>query len=165
MPSVRNQAAIALQLVSTVEILQARLIEVDRLVFGRSELAAPERSALYDLLRTGAATVPDLARQRGLSRQRMQQRIDALEAEALVESISNPRSRRSPLWRLSPRGKRRVLALLRREIAVYAALPRAPSRTRLEAANGALLQFHVALSEWLENQRRSARAGSRSRSR
>nr|MBA3895819.1 MarR family transcriptional regulator [Sphingomonadaceae bacterium] len=48
--------------------------------------------------------VPEIARMRPVSRQRMQRLADELAAEGLVTFIDNPKHRRSKLVRLTPEG-------------------------------------------------------------
>src|SRR3712207_3289158 len=52
----------------------------------------------------GPLTVPQIARMRPTSRQRMQRLADELVAEGLVEFVDNPKHRRSKLVRLTPKG-------------------------------------------------------------
>jgi DNA-binding MarR family transcriptional regulator len=52
----------------------------------------------------GPLTVPEIAKMRPTSRQRMQRLADELAAEGLVEFIDNPRHRRSKLVRLTRKG-------------------------------------------------------------
>lgn len=52
----------------------------------------------------GPLTVPEIARMRPTSRQRMQRLADELAAERLVEFVDNPRHRRSKLVRLTRKG-------------------------------------------------------------
>ena len=52
----------------------------------------------------GPLTVPQIAKIRPVSRQRMQRLADELAAEGLVEFIGNPRHRRSKLVRLTLKG-------------------------------------------------------------
>ncbi len=52
----------------------------------------------------GPLTVPQIARMRPTSRQRMQRLANELAAEGLVEFIDNPKHRRSKLVRLTPEG-------------------------------------------------------------
>ena len=54
----------------------------------------------------GPLTVPEIARLRPTSRQRMQRLADELAAEGLVEFIDNPKHRRSKLVRLTRKGVR-----------------------------------------------------------
>ena len=55
----------------------------------------------------GPLTVPQIARMRPTSRQRMQRLADELAAEGLVKFIDNPRHRRSKLVQLTPKGDAR----------------------------------------------------------
>lgn len=59
----------------------------------------------------GPLTVPQIARMRPTSRQRMQRLADELAAGGLVEFIDNPRHRRSKLVRLTRKGTARYHAL------------------------------------------------------
>src|SRR5262247_4531121 len=52
----------------------------------------------------GPLTVPQIARMRPTSRQRMQRLADELTAEGLVKFIDNPKHRRSKLVQLTPKG-------------------------------------------------------------
>jgi DNA-binding MarR family transcriptional regulator len=52
----------------------------------------------------GPLTVPQIAKMRPTSRQRMQRLADELAAEGLVEFVDNPRHRRSMLVRLTRKG-------------------------------------------------------------
>jgi DNA-binding MarR family transcriptional regulator len=59
----------------------------------------------------GPLTVPQIAKMRPVSRQRMQRLADELAAEGLVEFIDNPRHRRSKLVRRTVKGKARYREL------------------------------------------------------
>ena len=59
----------------------------------------------------GPLTVPQIAKMRPTSRQRMQRLADELAAEGLVEFIDNPRHRRSKLVRLTTKGRTRYRLL------------------------------------------------------
>ena len=59
----------------------------------------------------GPLTVPQIAKMRPTSRQRMQRLADELAAEGLVEFIENPRHRRSKLVRLTRKGHARYREL------------------------------------------------------
>src|SRR5829696_29582 len=59
----------------------------------------------------GPLTVPQIARMRPTSRQRMQRLADELAAARLVEFIDNPKHRRSKRVRLTPKGLSRYGAL------------------------------------------------------
>lgn len=53
----------------------------------------------------GPLTVPQIAKMRPTSRQRMQRLADELAADGIVEFIENPKHKRSKLVRLTPKGK------------------------------------------------------------
>jgi DNA-binding MarR family transcriptional regulator len=62
---------------------------------------------LRSLALLGPLTVPQIARMRPTSRQRMQRLADELAAEGIVEFIDNPKHRRSKLVRLTRKGHAR----------------------------------------------------------
>jgi DNA-binding MarR family transcriptional regulator len=66
----------------------------------------------------GPLTVPQIAKMRPTSRQRMQRLADELAAEGLVEFIDNPRHRRSKLVRLTSKGNARYRELNARFLAI-----------------------------------------------
>src|SRR4029434_5770482 len=59
----------------------------------------------------GPLTVPQIAQMRPTSRQRMQRLADELAADGLVESIDNPKHRRSKLLQLTAKGEARYREL------------------------------------------------------
>src|SRR5215469_7564049 len=66
---------------------------------------------LRSLALLGPLTVPEIARMRPTSRQRMQRLADELAAAGLVAFTDNPRHRRSKLVRLTRKGDRRYRRL------------------------------------------------------
>src|SRR5215472_16710847 len=66
---------------------------------------------MRSLALSGPLTVPQIAKMRPVSRQRMQRLADELAAEGFVEFIGNPRHRRSKLVQLTPRGDARYREL------------------------------------------------------
>src|SRR5215210_2608186 len=60
---------------------------------------------LRSLALLGALTVPQIARMRPTSRQRMQRLADELDAEGLVQFVDNPKHRRSKLVELTREGE------------------------------------------------------------
>jgi DNA-binding MarR family transcriptional regulator len=90
------------------------LVEVFRvnglLLAAGDELARPAglTSARWQVLGVvdhGPATVAQVARTMGLTRQSVQQTADALVRDALVELVPNPAHRRAKLMRLTPAGR------------------------------------------------------------
>src|SRR5262245_57681622 len=66
---------------------------------------------LRSLALLGPLTVPQIARMRPTSRQRMQPLADELAADGLVKFIDNPKHRRSKLVQLTPKGEARYREL------------------------------------------------------
>jgi DNA-binding MarR family transcriptional regulator len=70
----------------------------------------------------GPLTVPQIARMRPTSRQRMQRLADELGAEGLVEFIDNPKHRRSMLVRLTRDGEARYQELNTRFLSIASSM-------------------------------------------
>jgi len=68
-------------------------------------VTAATRGVLDALLLGGAATVPRIARERGASRQHVQQLVNALLERDLVERHRNPNHKRSLLIALTDKGR------------------------------------------------------------
>jgi DNA-binding MarR family transcriptional regulator len=78
--------------------------------------------------------VPELARERPVSRQHIQTLVNALLAAGLVETRPNPEHRRSPLLSLSEEGRRRLKQLQDRETRLLAQTAPSVSPVELAAA-------------------------------
>lgn len=74
-----------------------------------------KRSLLMSLHREGPSTVPDLARERLVSRQIIQTQINLLMEEGLVIRQANPRHKRSKQMILTKKGEKLVDKMLSRE--------------------------------------------------
>lgn len=77
-----------------------------------------KRSLLISLHRDGPTPVPELARERLVSRQIIQTQINLLQEEGLVEPRSNPRHKRSKCMALTRKGRDVVERMLARESAL-----------------------------------------------
>jgi DNA-binding MarR family transcriptional regulator len=77
---------------------------------------------MRSLALTGPLTVPQIAKMRPVSRQRMQRLADELAAEGLVEFIDNPQHRRSKLVRLTVKGNARYQELSARLLEIASAM-------------------------------------------
>ena len=85
-------------------------------------------------LAAGPRTVPDLARERTVSRQHIQTVVNELTAAGIAAALSNPAHRRSPLIGLTDEGRRRLKTLQDREAALLARIAPAVSSAELAAA-------------------------------
>lgn len=77
---------------------------------------------LRTLVLLGPLSVPQIARMRPTSRQRMQRLADELAAEGLVEFIDNPKHRRSKLVQLTAMGDARYRELNARLLSIASAI-------------------------------------------
>ncbi|MBV8839221.1 MAG: MarR family transcriptional regulator [Alphaproteobacteria bacterium] len=89
----------------------------------------------------GPLTVPEIARMRPTSRQRMQRLADELAAEGLVEFIDNPRHRRSKLVRLTRKGNARYRALNATLLAIASRMGRDLSEAEIRKSTKTVRQL------------------------
>jgi DNA-binding MarR family transcriptional regulator len=89
---------------------------------------------MRSLARLGPLTVPQIARMRPTSRQRMQRLADELAAEGLVSFIENPKHRRSKLVRLTHKGDARYRELNARFLAIASTMGVALSEADIRRA-------------------------------
>lgn len=69
-------------------------------------LTAADRAVLEFLYPDERLTVPDIARRYRVTRQHVQVTVNKLLDDGLLQSLDNPRHKRSPLLHLSQRGKK-----------------------------------------------------------
>ena len=89
--------------------------QADCLLHGTQETTEAERGPLFALFADGPMSVPALARARSVTRQRIQQIMNSLVEVGFVERRANPASEKSPLYGVSARGRKKVLAMLGKE--------------------------------------------------
>jgi len=102
-------------LINETALLFHRLKIVAEEVHHQGEMSGALRSLLRSLDTHGAQTVPQMARDRSVSRQHIQTLINQLAEAGYVEFVENPAHKRSPFVHLTPRGKKTVGAMGRRE--------------------------------------------------
>jgi DNA-binding MarR family transcriptional regulator len=102
-------------LINETSLLFHRLKIVADEVHQQGEMSGGLRSILRNLDKHGEQTVPQMARDRSVSRQHVQTLINQLAEAGYVEFIENPAHKRSAFARLTPLGKKTVDAMNRRE--------------------------------------------------
>jgi DNA-binding MarR family transcriptional regulator len=101
-------------------------------------------------------TVPQIARQMGLTRQSVHATVKRLIADGLVELEPNVDHRRSQLVRMTELGERRYAAIDRRQIEWVNRLARGIDRAELETTRRVLEELGARLRVEVEAERRSA---------
>lgn len=118
-------------------------------------LTASTRGILDALLLGGAATVPRIARERGASRQHVQQLVDALLERDLVEQHGNPNHKRSSLIALTDKGRALVENMRAEERNAIGRIQAGVSDHAIEEAQLVLAAWRTALRH--DTERRAAR--------
>lgn len=102
-------------LINETSALFHRLKLVADEVHHHGEMTGGLRSILRSLNKVGELTVPQIARERAVSRQHVQMLVNQLADKGYVEFIENPAHKRSAFIRLTPQGKKAVETMDRRE--------------------------------------------------
>ncbi len=118
-------------------------------------LTAATRGILDALLLGGEATVPRIARERGASRQHVQQLVDALLERDLVERHGNPNHKRSSLIALTDKGRALVENMRAEERNAIGRIQAGVSDHAIEEAELVLAAWRTALQH--DTERRAAR--------
>ncbi len=118
-------------LVGEVYRLYYSLRRVEAELHGGGDTTEAQRGVLFDLFAVGQATVPALARERGLSRQRLQQIMNPLLERGLTVALPNPAHETSPLYTMTPAGRRTVRVMLRREQRFMKGIPSTPGTRQI----------------------------------
>ncbi len=103
------------ELINEVRLLYQSLVQVTGALHQDSPVSVGMRAVLEFLDRQGATTVPDIARARRVTRQRIQSLVNPLIDLDLVTPVDNPASQRSPLIKLTKKGAKTILEMRRKE--------------------------------------------------
>lgn len=114
-------------------------------IHGHSEISGSMRGVMRDLRRQGPMTVPQMARQRPVSRQHIQALVNDLHRAGLVILVENPRHKRSRLVQLTSAGEEELDRIIEREQQVLSALEIPISIDDLENTNTTLKQIRSLL--------------------
>jgi DNA-binding MarR family transcriptional regulator len=138
-------SADVLALLDDVRLLFHRAAHTTEQLHAAEGVSASERAVLELLHRTGAGSVADLARRRGVSRQHIQTLVNGLLERGLVAARDNPAHRRSPLILLTPAGGTLIDRMTAREERYLDdARPRVLARD-VETARRVLATLHDAI--------------------
>jgi DNA-binding MarR family transcriptional regulator len=106
-----------------VALLFFRMRTVATEYVGQGRHSTGRRSILRSLSRR-PHTVPEMARERGVSRQHVQKLVDGLVADRLVMTRVNPKDRRSRLVSLTSKGRAYFRGLCDRETKLFTRIAR-----------------------------------------
>ncbi|MEQ8860977.1 MAG: helix-turn-helix domain-containing protein [Pseudomonadales bacterium] len=107
------------ELVLEIRTFYNMLVERGEDLHAGSGVTLGMRAVLEVLDLRGAMTVPDLARDRRVTRQRIQALVNELLENKLVARRDNPASRRSPLIEVAAAGRRTLAAMQARELRLF----------------------------------------------
>lgn len=117
---------------------------------GDLEITAAMRAVMETLSASGAMTVPQIAKEKGVTRQHIQLLADALSNAGLVVVKENPAHRRSSLIALTEKGKRAFSKMGAREAPVVEEMARSFAAEELDRATDVLARLAALLDERLQ---------------
>ena len=115
------------------------------------------RGVLELILLGGPATVPDMARTRGVSRQHIQQQVDALLERDLLVRQDNPAHKRSSMIALTDKGRALIQNMRADELNALSRLQVGVSDNAIAEAAQVLSSWHAALQRDTERRLPSER--------
>lgn len=110
------------------------------------------RSIMESLAGGKRRTVPDLAKERGVSRQHVQTVMNMLLDRGLADATDNPDHKRSPLYGLTDEGEANFRLIRERETQPLAELTDALDHSEITAVVSALRNLNLELSDILEKE-------------
>lgn len=110
------------------------------------------RAVLEGLDAREGRTVPDLAKQRGVSRQHIQTVMNALLEQDLVRVVENPDHKRSVLYLLTPKGADTFEAVRRREAEPMTELAAALPDKEVDRARRLIAKMNDQLKSQIEKE-------------
>jgi DNA-binding MarR family transcriptional regulator len=134
------------ELVDEVRLLWNRLIQVGEELHAEEPITLGMRAVLEYLLRNGPSTVPDIARNRRVTRQHIQQLVNPLLERGLTTMTANPSHRRSGLVVLTADGEQTIRRIKKREAELYATSDFGVSDAEMRRAAAALRSVRVGLT-------------------
>ncbi len=111
-------------------------------------ITAAKRGVLIGIAKSGAQTVPQMARARPVSRQYLQTIVNQLSDEGLVEMTANPAHKRSGLIQLTPAGKELVAGLAEKEKDLVGALQIEATEREMQTTLAVLTMLRERLSRF-----------------
>jgi DNA-binding MarR family transcriptional regulator len=152
------QANQAIQTMQTIRRLFHALAGAAERSHAELGITASMCAVLETLHARGPCRVPQIAREKGVSRQHIQIVVNALLAADLVECLDNPDHLRSPLLRLNVAGTRAYEAIRRRETRLLSDLAKRIPAADLDVTLNTLNAMERGLNPL---RAKPARAGSR----
>jgi DNA-binding MarR family transcriptional regulator len=130
-------------------LLFHRMRAFNDMIHGPEGITDAMRGVLLTIHSKGPQTVPHMAKARPVSRQHIQQVVNALEKEGFVELIPNPRHKRSKLVALTDQGKLAVHSMEEREIEILDNFAQHVPLTQIERGAILLHQLNIAFAHGL----------------
>jgi DNA-binding MarR family transcriptional regulator len=103
------------QLIYEVRVFYQSLLQIGDVLHEESGISMGMRAVMEYLLKRGPSTVPQIAKDRRVTRQRIQILVNQLIDQSLVDVKENPATKRSPLVTLRSEGKKAIAGMKKKE--------------------------------------------------
>lgn len=103
------------ELISEIRVFYNTLVQVAEALHEDTDITLGARAVMEYLAGHGRQTVPQVARARRVTRQRIQTLVNELKSKNLVRTVNNPETRRSPLVELTTEGRSTLRRMQRLE--------------------------------------------------
>jgi DNA-binding MarR family transcriptional regulator len=133
------------RLLDEVRLLWHAMVRVGERLHAEEPVTLGMRAVLEFVSLGGPATVPQVARSRGVTRQHVQELVNALLALELVALEANPAHRRSALVCLTSEGRKVIERMRRRERRLFERIDLEGKAGGLESAARTLKEVRRAL--------------------
>jgi len=135
------------ELIDELRLSLHRVAQVSEELHRDEAVTTGMRAVLEFLLLHADSSVPAIARSRHVTRQLIQQLVNALLEKQLVELRDNPAHRRSQLVALTKRGRDTIQRMKKREARFFDGMAQEVSEARLAAATRTLRALRQELTE------------------
>lgn len=133
------------ELINELRLLMNQVVQTAERLHADESVTLAMRAVLEFLHRNGSAAVPDIARQRRVTRQHIQVIVNDLLAASLVTLEANPRHKRSSLIALTPEGSATIARMRDRERHYFDAIDLGVTAAELDSSARTMAAIRKAL--------------------
>ena len=134
------------ELLNEVRLFHNHIVQVGEALHADESVTLGMRAVLEFLLKGGPMTVPDMARNRSVTRQHIQVIVNTLLDEKLITLKVNPAHKRSSLVALTPEGRQTIQRMRQREGRLFDRTDFGITGNQLRTARRTLEKVRVALN-------------------
>lgn len=123
----------------------------ERILFDHN-MTPPQRNVLLELLKVDSKTVSKMAKERPVSRQRMQVIVNGLLEKGYVSSIDNPNHAKSNLIKITEKGEKIINEIIQREANVVKSIDWPFSNKKVKELNLEIKNMKISMLKYLDRE-------------